>query len=108
MSGLATPRVRIPRTVRAGEAFEVRTLMEHPMETGLRQDGGRTVARNMLARLAITVEGKPVFEAAFRNGTAANPFHVVHLRLSRTADLVFTWTDEAGRTASTTHRVTVT
>lgn len=107
MSTLKTPRVRIPRAVRAGEAFEVRLLMEHPMETGLRQDGGRAVPRDMLRGLTVTRDGETIFEAVFRNGTAANPFHVLHLRLDRTAELVFTWADESGQTARFAQRVTV-
>ena len=107
MSGLATPRVRLPRSVRAGESFEVRTLIEHPMETGLRRDGARVVPRDMLASLTVAFEGEEVFAAEFRNGTAANPFHVFHLRLPRSGELVFTWTDERGRTARLAQRITV-
>jgi len=107
VSGLATPRVRLPRAVRAGEAFEVRTLIEHPMETGLRRDGGRVVLRDMLVTLTVTFEGEEVFAGAFLNGTAANPFHVFHLRLPRSGELVFTWTDERGRTARLAQRITV-
>ncbi len=107
MSTLKTPRVRLPRAVRAGEAFEVRLLMEHPMETGLRQESGRAVPRDMLAGLTVTREGETVFAATFRNGTAANPFHVIHLRLERTSEHVFTWTDERGQTARFSQRVTV-
>jgi thiosulfate oxidation carrier complex protein SoxZ len=107
MSTLKTPRVRLPRAVRAGEAFEVRLLMEHPMETGLRREGGRAVPRDMLRSLAVTCDGETIFEAVFRNGTAANPFHVLHLRLDRTAELAFTWTDERGQTARVSQRVTV-
>lgn len=106
MSGLATPRVRVQRSVRAGEAFEVRTLMEHRMESGIRL-GGAPVPRDMLSRMTVTASGATLFEARFGNGTATNPFHVVWLRLDRTTDLVFTWTDEQGRSASVTHRVTV-
>jgi sulfur-oxidizing protein SoxZ len=37
MSALPSqPRIRIPRSARAGEVIEIRTLIEHPMETGLR------------------------------------------------------------------------
>lgn len=106
MSGLATPRVRIPRSVRAGEAFEVRTLMEHRMESGIRI-GGASVPRDMLATMTVTAGGATLLSVRFGNGAAANPFHVFWLRLDRTSDLVFTWTDEAGRSASATHRVTV-
>ncbi|WP_144185234.1 thiosulfate oxidation carrier complex protein SoxZ [Elioraea rosea] len=106
MSGLATPRLRVPRIARAGEAFEVRLLMEHRMESGIRI-GAPSVPRDMLASMTVAAGGETLFEARFGNGTAANPFHVFWLRLDRTADLVFTYADEQGRTASATHRVTV-
>ncbi len=108
MSGsLGAPRLRVPRQVRAGEVFEVRTLIEHPMETGLRQEGGRTVPRDLLHRMTVRVDGEVALQAELRNGTAANPFHVFFLRLERTSELDFAWTDERGRTARATARVVV-
>ena len=107
MSALATPRVRIPARVRAGEVFEVRTLIEHPMETGLRQEGGRAAPRDLLDRLLVRVNGEPAFEGRFTNGTAANPFHVFFLRLERTSEVEFTWSDERGRSVRHLARVTV-
>jgi thiosulfate oxidation carrier complex protein SoxZ len=108
MSGsLSTPRIRVPRTARAGEAVEIRVLMEHPMETGLRQDGGRTVARDLLNRLVVRVNGEVAMQAELRNGTSANPYHVFFLRLERTSELEFVWTDERGRSARATARVLV-
>jgi sulfur-oxidizing protein SoxZ len=104
---LNAPRVRVPRRVRAGEVFEVRTLIEHPMETGLRQDGGRPAPRDMLTLMTVRVNGQVALQAELRNGTAANPFHVFFLRLDQTSELEFTWTDERGRTAQASHRVTV-
>lgn len=101
------PRIRAPRTARAGEAVEIRTLIEHPMETGLRHEGGRAVARDMITRMVVRVNGEVALQAEFRNGTAANPFHVFFLRIERTSELEFTWTDERGRTARATHRITV-
>ncbi|WP_270933871.1 thiosulfate oxidation carrier complex protein SoxZ [Falsiroseomonas oryzae] len=108
MSGsLSTPRIRIPRQVRAGEVFEIRTLIEHPMETGLRQDGSRTVPRDLLNRLVVRVNGEVALQAELRNGTSPNPFHVFFLRLERNSEIEFAWTDERGRVARTTARVTV-
>ncbi|MBY0338984.1 MAG: thiosulfate oxidation carrier complex protein SoxZ [Acetobacteraceae bacterium] len=102
------PRIRVPRSVRAGEPFEIRTLLEHPMETGLRQEGGRAVARDLVHRFVVRVNGEVALDASLRNGTAANPYHVFWLRLDRAAELDFNWTDEAGRTARATARVAVT
>lgn len=107
MSGLAAPRVRIPRSARPGEVIEIRTLMEHPMETGLRLDGGRAVPRDMLARLLVRMNGETVFSADLRNGTAANPHHVFFVRMERTGHFDFTWTDERGRSVRTEARVNV-
>lgn len=104
---LSTPRIRVPRSVRAGEVFEIRTLIEHPMETGLRQDGGRVVPREFLTRMTVRVNGEVALQAELRNGTSANPYHVFFLRLDRTSELEFSWTDERGRTARATSRVTV-
>ena len=55
----------------------------------------------------VTVDGAPAFEVVFRNGSAANPFHVFFLRLDRSAEIAVTITDEAGRTACTAQRVSV-
>ena len=101
------PRIRIPRTARPGEVIEIRTLIEHPMETGLRQEGGRTVPRDMIERMEVTLNGAPLLQAELRNGPSANPFHVFFVRLDRTGEFVFAWTDGRGRTARATHRVTV-
>jgi sulfur-oxidizing protein SoxZ len=100
------PRIRIPRSARPGEVIEIRTLIEHPMETGLRTDAaGHAVQRGMLSRFAVRMDGEQVFAADLRNGTSANPYHVFYARIERTSDFEFVWTDEAGRTARATARV---
>ena len=104
---LATPRIRAPRSARPGEAVEIRTLIEHPMETGLRHQGTGAVPRDMLNRLTVRVNGTVALQAELRNGTAANPYHVFFLRIERTSELDFIWTDEAGRTARASTRITV-
>lgn len=105
---LATPRIRIPRSARRGEVIEIRTLMEHPMETGLRHEGAALVPRDMLARMMVRMNGETVLAVDFHNGTAANPYHVFFVRLERSSSFDFTWTDEAGRVARVEARVAVT
>lgn len=106
-TGLATPRIRVPRTARRGEVIEIRTLIEHPMETGLRAEGARPVARDMLTRLLVRLNGETLLVADFRNGTAANPYHVFFVRMQRSGTFEFSWTDERGRTARAEAQVTV-
>lgn len=104
---LAQPRIRIPRQARAGEVIEIRTLVEHPMESGIRGANRNAVPRDMLARLVVRMNGETVFAADLGNGTAANPYHVFFVRMQRTSEFEFTWSDERGRTARATVRVQV-
>jgi sulfur-oxidizing protein SoxZ len=92
---------------RAGEVIEIRTLIEHPMESGIRADGSRPPPRDMLARFVARMNGETVFQAELRNGTSANPYHVFFVRVAAPGEFAFVWTDEAGREARTTARVAV-
>jgi len=104
---LATPRIRIPRQARAGEVIEIRTLIEHPMESGIRGTRLDAVPRDMLTRLLVRVNGETVLDAMLSNGTAANPYHVFFVRMDRTSEFEFVWTDDRGRAARATARVVV-
>lgn len=104
---LAIPRIRAPRTARPNEIVEIRTLMEHPMETGLRSEGGRVMARDMLTRMLVRLNGDIILQAEFRNGTSANPYHVFFIKIVETSELEISWMDEAGRSAKASARITV-
>lgn len=105
---MSQPRIRIPRTARRGEAIEIRTLIDHPMETGIRLDGSKPPPRNMLNRLLVRMNGETVFSADLRNGTAANPYHVLFVTVEKTSDFEFVWTGEDGRSFTAAAKVTVT
>ncbi len=71
---MARTLIHVPRSVRRGEAFEVRTTIAHPMETGYRPDeAGRVVPRDIVRRLSCTLDGEPVFSAELFPAIAANP-----------------------------------
>jgi sulfur-oxidizing protein SoxZ len=90
---MSTPRVRLPRSAAPGEIVEVRTLIDHPMVSGINMPE----PRDMLERFEVTVNGESVFAYAFDNGSAANPTFTFHVRLEETSAFVFTWTHEDGR-----------
>jgi hypothetical protein len=104
---MSTPRIRLPHSVKAGEPFEIRTLIDHPMETGLRQHAGQLVSRRMIVRFEVFADGEPLFAADLRNGTSANPYVTFFARLDQTATLTFLWREEDGRAHRATQRVTV-
>lgn len=96
--GMSQPRIALPRNARAGQAGEVRTLLNHPMETGLREDGqGGLVAENLVSSLTVTDSSDTtLLQVQFHSGTAANPF--VTFFLDQFEGLTFTWQDQQGRT----------
>ncbi len=101
------PRVKLPDSIKTGEVIEIKTLISHPMETGLRKDkDGNAVPRNIIHTFAATFDGKPVFRASLMPGISANPFVSFTLRVPGTGELVLTWTDDAGQ--SVTEKVPVT
>lgn len=89
---MATPRIRVPNSAAAGEEFEVRTLLNHPMLTGVAPNE----TRDMLARFEAKMNGETVFAYDFANGSAPNPTFSFHLRAVAPGDLEFIWTHEDG------------
>lgn len=92
-SGMSQPRVALPRNATPGEAAEIRTMINHPMETGFRDDGqGGTHAENLVDSLEVIRAGEALIKVHFHTGTSANPF--VGFYLDQFDDLSFTWTDQ--------------
>jgi thiosulfate oxidation carrier complex protein SoxZ len=94
---MARPLLNVPREVKAGESFEVRILIQHPMETGFRRDAvGAVVPRDIIHRFECTVEGEEVFSATLHPAVSANPYLVFTARLERSGTMVLRWVDDAG------------
>jgi len=105
---MARTLIHVPRSVRRGEAFEVRTTIAHPMETGYRPDeAGRVVPRDIVRRLSCTLDGEPVFSAELFPAIAANPFVAFQVRAERSGLLTITWEGDQGFAQTETVAVTV-
>jgi len=87
--------VSMPKQAKRGEVLEIKTLAQHPMETGFRRDAdGKRVARNAIHSLACRYNGAEVFRATLSTGIAANPFLRFFLRAGESGDLDFWWLDD--------------
>ena len=100
---MSTPRIRLPRSADPGEVIEVRTLIDHPMITGV----SSSEPRDMLERFEASMNGETIFAYDFDNGASANPTFTFFVRLEETSDFVFTWRHEDGRTFETEGQVSV-
>ena len=104
-----TARVSMPATAARGAIIDIKTLIQHDMETGYRRDAeGKIIPRDIIAKFVVTYAGSEIFRADAFPGTSANPYFAFTTIATETADLVFTWTDLAGTTTTVTRTLTVT
>jgi sulfur-oxidizing protein SoxZ len=90
-------RLSIPERLRAGEDFEVRLLLQHPMESGQRVDSdGRSVARNIVTEVEARLDGRRVWRARLNPAIAANPYLAFWLRIEASAELEILWRGDSG------------
>ncbi|MBK9363364.1 MAG: thiosulfate oxidation carrier complex protein SoxZ [Rubrivivax sp.] len=89
--------VQVPKAVRRGEVFEVRTTLAHPMETGYRRDsGGRMLPRDIVRTLEVRLAGERVFAADLHPAIAANPFFAFTLVANAGGPLEIRWVGDNG------------
>lgn len=96
------PKVRVPKSVKKGELFEVKTIISHAMETGLRKDKntGAPIPRDIVHAMRVEYNGREVLRAVWHPAVSANPYTSFFVVAENSGPMVFAWTDDAGRTYS--------
>ena len=106
---MATTRIVMPEKAKKGEVIEIKTIIQHVMETGYRRDyQGVAIPRDIIKRYTVTYAGAEVFTADMTQGVAANPYFAFSTQAVETGDVVFTWEDEKGMKTVVTKKLTVT
>ncbi|MEQ1647404.1 MAG: thiosulfate oxidation carrier complex protein SoxZ [Hyphomicrobiaceae bacterium] len=101
-------RIILPSTAKKGDIIEIKTLIQHAMETGYRRDDvGKPIPRDIITTFAVTYGGVEVFKADFNQGVAANPYVAFTTIATESGELVFTWLDERGAATIERRKVTV-
>jgi sulfur-oxidizing protein SoxZ len=101
------PRVRAPGTVAKGEIFEIKTLITHPMETGLRKDSaGKPIPRKIIHAFSCRYNGELVFSVDLHEAVSANPYLEFYARADTSGTLEFTWHEDGGAVYTTRHPLT--
>ena len=79
---------------------DVRVLMSHPMETGLRKDtAGKIIPALYINDVKATSGGKTVLTAKWGQAISQNPYLQFRFKGAKAGDkVVVTWTDNAGDT----------
>ena len=72
---MARALINVPQKARRGEIIEIRTLIQHPMETGYRVGyNGTLIARDIIQTFSCAWNGVEIFRSEMSSAIAANPF----------------------------------
>lgn len=98
----------LPSQFSSGEAAEVRTLISHPMETGLREGpNGETLPRHIVERFSVSLNGETAFAAELHQSISANPYLRFHLSPEAEGEAVIEWQDDRGESTRETREFNV-
>lgn len=101
-------RLQVPPTVRKGEPFEVKVLVQHSMETGFRRDmNGQAIPMNVVDKLRCTLGGREIFSAELGSGVAANPYLAFFAVATEAGEMVVEWSDDRGEQGRLTAALTL-
>ncbi len=97
---MQTPRIGLPRQLRQDRPVDIRTMIDHPMETGLREgDDGELLPENIVQMLTVTLDGEAVMEVQLYRAVSANPYVRFPLK-PQSGELTVTWREDTGREVS--------
>lgn len=93
--------IKIRATLKGNDG-EVRLLIPHPMESGLRHDpAGQTIAAHYITAITLSLNGRPVLEGGLGSAVSANPQFAFQLQDVRAGDKVgVAWLDNRGQRGS--------
>lgn len=91
------PRVKVPRKAAAGDTITIKTLISHPMETGLRKDKqGELIPRKIINKFVATFEGEEIITVDIDPAVSANPYFQFDMTVPGPGTIRFEWTDDDG------------
>jgi sulfur-oxidizing protein SoxZ len=99
---MASKKIRI-RAKMKGAVAEIKSLMSHPMETGLRKDKktGKKIPAHYITEVTCTHKGKTVLVANWGPAISKNPYLSFEFKGAAKGDKVnISWVDNKGEKAS--------
>lgn len=106
---MARALINLPKTAKAGEIIEIKTLISHPMETGFRPGpDGRILPRKIITEFVCRYGDAEIFRAELFPATAANPYLTFTTVATASGTLTFTWRGDDGFEQTETAAIAVT
>lgn len=106
---MARTLINAPSRAKRGDVIEIRTLIAHPMETGLRPGAdGKVMPQNLIRRFVCRYNGDMVFSAEMYPAVAANPYVAFTTLAVASGTLSFSWEGDNGFAQTESVAITVT
>jgi sulfur-oxidizing protein SoxZ len=91
------PRVKVPKSAKAGDTIVIKTLISHKMESGQRKDSdGKVIPREIINKFTCEFNGAPVFSCDMEPAISANPYFEFRAKVAESGTFKFTWVDDNG------------
>jgi len=108
MANHPKPRVRVPRSATAGEAFVIKSLISHKMESGQRKDSdGNTIPRSIINHFSCDFNGENVVQVILQPAISTNPYIQFEAVIQDSGTFTFTWIDDNGSVYTDSKDITV-
>jgi sulfur-oxidizing protein SoxZ len=105
---MARAVVTMPRQAKRGEIVEIKTLAQHPMETGFRRtQTGELIPRDIIRTFTCTYNGTEVYRVDLHPAIAANPLIAFTTVATETGTLSFQWVGDNGYSVTETAAIRV-
>ena len=105
---MARAVVNVPATAKRGEIIEIKTLVQHVMETGFRRTQlGEVIPRDIIRVFVCAYNGAEIFRAELHPAISANPLFTFTTVATESGTITFTWTGDKGFSVSESAAITV-
>jgi sulfur-oxidizing protein SoxZ len=105
---MARALINVPAKAKRGEVIEIKTLIQHEMETGFRVGpNGQAIPRDIITDFICKYNGAEIFRADLHPAISANPFFTFFTVATESGTISFEWSGDNGFAVSETATITV-
>ena len=105
---MARALINVPAKAKRGEIVEIKTLIQHEMETGFRVGpNGQAIPRDIITDFICKYNGEEIFRADLHPAISANPFFTFFTVATESGTISFEWSGDNGFAVSETATITV-
>ena len=105
---MARALINVPAKAKRGEVIEIKTLIQHEMETGFRVGpNGQAIQRDIITDFICKYNGEEIFRADLHPAISANPFFTFFTVATESGTISFEWSGDNGFAVSETATITV-